>query len=72
MSFIDTIKGLFGGASDHAQNLQDTVQNIGDSEVAQQLKDGATDLGAQAQDAATGATDAAKEAAENVKNTLTK
>lgn len=72
MSILDTIKNFISGAGDHAQNVQDTVQNIGDSEVAQQLKDGAADLGIQAQDAASAAGDKAKDVATNIKDGLGK
>ena len=42
---------LFRETSGHVQNVGETVQNLGDNEVVQNVKDQASELGSQAQDA---------------------
>lgn len=49
MSVFDWLKDLLGGADEHVQNLSDTVQNLGDNEVVQNVQDKASELGGQAQ-----------------------
>ncbi len=46
MGLINRIKDLFSGNRDHV----DTVQRLDDNEVAQNLQDGAIDMGTNAQD----------------------
>lgn len=50
MSLFDWLKDLLGGAGDHVQNISDTVQGIGDSEIAQNVQDKASELGTQAEE----------------------
>ena len=54
MGLIDSIKEIFGGASEH---IDTTVQRIGDSEVAQHLEDTTTELKQKADDTVTSVND---------------
>ena len=70
MSLLDTIKDLFGGASDHIQSATDAVQGLADNEAVQGIKDKATDLGGQAEETLGGAGEQAQGVVDEVKNKL--
>ena len=71
MSVIDWVKDLLSGhAEEHLQNITDAVQNLGDNEVVQNVKDQASELGNQAGDAAGSVGDQAQGVVDALKDKL--
>lgn len=72
MSIFDTIKEVISNMTGHTQDIQDTVQGLTDGDIAQQLKDGAGDIGTNAQEAASGLNEKVQDVANNIKDGLGK
>lgn len=63
MSVIDWIKNLLGGADEH-------VQNLGDNEVVQNIKDQASEVGGQAEELKNNAGEQVQNVFDNLKDKL--
>lgn len=70
MSIFSWISDLLGGASEHAQNASESVQNLADNEAVQNVTDQASELGGQAQDLAGNLGEQAQGAVDGVKDKL--
>lgn len=70
MSIFSTIADLFSGAGEQVQNLSDSVQNIGENEVVQNVQDHASEAGSQAQDIAGDLSSQAQGVVDNLKDKL--